>query len=152
MQEVMLRTFLSENILVWGDSVAMASSAELRMPYLDRDLVEFSLALPREMRVGLWPGRINTKLVLRWWGRKRLPRRVLRHPKRGFRFGSIRALLKSPAGDLRRLILDSGALRRHLRGLPAWMKEPPGLPQGTWGATTWTLASLAAWCDAAAVG
>jgi len=39
-QEVMIRTFLSENILCFADSVAMNSSAELRMPYLDRDLVE----------------------------------------------------------------------------------------------------------------
>ena len=150
-QEVMLKTFLPENLLSQGDSVAMASSAELRMPYLDRDLVAFVLGLPREMRVGLWPGHINTKLVLRWWGRNRLSRRVLRHPKRTFRFGSIRALLKSPAIDLRGLMLDSEVLRRHLGGLSAWMKEPAGLPRGTWGATTWTLASLAAWCDAAGV-
>jgi len=150
-QEVMLKTFLPENLLSQGDSVAMASSAELRMPYLDRDLVAFVLGLPREMRVGLWPGHVNTKLVLRWWGRNRLSRRVLRHPKRTFRFGSIRALLKSPASDLRGVILDSEVLRRHLGGLPAWMKEPAGLPRGTWGATTWTLASLAAWCDAAGV-
>jgi asparagine synthase (glutamine-hydrolysing) len=150
-QEVMLGTFLAENLLSVGDSVAMASSAELRMPYLDRDLVEFVFGLPREMRAGLWPGRTNTKLVLRWWGRKRLSRQVLRHPKRGFRYGSIRALLQSPASDLRSLILDSGSLRRHVGGLSAWMEEPPGLPRGTWGATTWTLASLAAWCQAAGV-
>ena len=151
-QEVMLGTFLAENLLSVGDSVAMAASAELRMPYLDRDLVEFVFGLPREMRAGLWPGRSNTKLLLRWWGRSRLPRRVLRHPKRAFRFGSIRMLLKSPASDLRSLILDSGTLRRYLAGLSAWMEEPPGLPRGTWGATTWTLASLAAWCQATGVG
>jgi asparagine synthase (glutamine-hydrolysing) len=151
-QEVMLGTFLAENLLSVGDSVAMASSAELRMPYLDRDLVEFVFGLPREMRAGLWPGRSNTKLVLRWWGKSRLPRQVLRHPKRGFRFGSIRTLLNSPASDLRSLILDSGTLRRYLGGLSAWMEEPPGLPRGTWGATTWTLASLAAWCQATGVG
>ena len=151
MQEVMLRTFLSENLLSHGDSVAMASSAELRMPYLDRDLVDFVLGLPDEMRVGRWPGRTNTKLILRWWGRNRLPSQVLHRPKRTFRFGSIRTLLKSPASDLRSLILDSGPLRRHLPGLSAWLEEPPGLPRGTWGATTWTLASLAAWCNAAGV-
>ena len=150
-QEVMLRTFLSENLLCHGDSVAMASSAELRMPFLDRDLVEFVLGLPSAMRVGRWPGRTNTKLLLRWWGEGRLPSRVLRRPKRTFRFGSIRTLLKSPACDLRSLILDSKPLRRRLPGLEAWLKEPEGLPRGTWGATTWTLASLAAWCQAAGV-
>jgi asparagine synthase (glutamine-hydrolysing) len=151
-QEVMLRTFLSENLLSHGDSVAMASSAELRMPYLDRDLVEFVLGLPDEMRVGRWPGRINTKLILRWWARNRLPSHVRRRPKRAFRSGSIRTLLKSPASDLLSLILDSRPLRRHLPGLSAWLKEPPGLPRGTWGATTWTLASLAAWFHAMGMG
>ena len=67
MQEVMLRTFLSENILSFADSVAMDSSAELRMPFLDRDLVEFALSLPPGERVSRWPGRANTKLVLRGW-------------------------------------------------------------------------------------
>src|SRR5262249_8964920 len=84
-QEVMLRSFLSETLLCHGDSVAMASSAELRMPFLDRDLVEFVLGLPVSMRVGLWPGRTNTKLVLRWWGEGRMPSRVLQRPKRTFR-------------------------------------------------------------------
>ena len=45
-QEVLLKTFLSENILNYADSAAMASSAELRMPFLDRDLVDFVLGLP----------------------------------------------------------------------------------------------------------
>ena len=39
----------------------MDSSAELRMPFLDRDLVEFVLGLPAACRVSRWPGRANTK-------------------------------------------------------------------------------------------
>jgi asparagine synthase (glutamine-hydrolysing) len=69
MQEVMLRTFLSANILTYADSTAMDSSAELRMPYLDRDLADFVFSLPPSMRVGRFPGRTNTKRVLRYWAR-----------------------------------------------------------------------------------
>ena len=152
MQEVLLRTFLSENILSCCDSVAMDSSAELRMPFLDRDLVNFVLGLRPEMRVSRWPGRANTKLILRWWGRNRLPAELLKRPKRAFRFGSIRTLLRQEGNEIRNAILDSKALRRHLPGLAAWMREPEALPRGTWGGTTWALAGLAVWCENADVG
>jgi asparagine synthase (glutamine-hydrolysing) len=59
-QEVMIRTFLSEDILSFADSVAMDSSAELRMPFLDRDLVEFVFGLHPSLRVSPWPGRANS--------------------------------------------------------------------------------------------
>ena len=45
-----MRTYLTENILTYADSMAMDSSAELRLPFLDRDLVEFVLSLPPRMR------------------------------------------------------------------------------------------------------
>ena len=91
MQEVMLKTFLSGNLLSFADSAAMASSAELRLPYLDRDLVDFVLQLPPAMRVSRWPGRANTKRILRWWAKGRVPQSALTQRKRGFRFGTIRA-------------------------------------------------------------
>ena len=72
-QEVLLRTFLSENVLSFADSVAMDSSAELRMPLLDRDLVAFVLRLHPSLRVARAPGRSNTKQILRLWGRRHLP-------------------------------------------------------------------------------
>jgi asparagine synthase (glutamine-hydrolysing) len=150
-QEVLLATFLSENILSFADSVAMASSAELRMPYLDRDLVEFVLALPPSMRVSPWPGRANTKRILRWWGARHLPAEVLQRGKKSFRFGSIRALLRTRESGVRELLLESPLLRRHLGGVASWLEEPAGLPRGTWGATTWSLASLAAWAEHAGV-
>ena len=73
MQEIMLETFLSANILSFADSIAMDASAELRMPFLDRDLVEFALSLPPVERVSRWPGRANTKLILRRWAEERVP-------------------------------------------------------------------------------
>ncbi len=150
-QEVLLRTFLSENILSFADSVAMASSAELRMPFLDRDLVEFVFGLPPRMRVSPWPGRTNTKLILRWWGRRGVPGEVLRRKKMAFRFGSIRSVIRARGSGIRELLLDSPALRRHLGGVPAWLQEPAGLPRGTWGATTWALVCLAVWAEHAGV-
>ena len=46
-----MRTFLSENILTDADSVAMDSSAELRMPFLDRDLIAFAQSIPAALKM-----------------------------------------------------------------------------------------------------
>ena len=85
-----MHTFLSENILSFADSVAMDSSAELRMPFLDRDLVDFVLGLPPGAARQPWPGRANTKQILRRWARTHLPREIATRPKWGFNYGSLR--------------------------------------------------------------
>jgi asparagine synthase (glutamine-hydrolysing) len=151
MQELMLRTFLSENILSFGDATAMASSAELRMPFLDRDLVEFVLGLPPEARVGRWPGRANTKLVLRWWARGRLPESVIRRRKRGFQFGSLSALLRTDRLALRDRVLGSRAVRAALPGAETWLARPAERFRGPWEGTLWALLALGVWCEAVGV-
>ena len=148
MQEVMLHTFLSENILTFADSVAMDSSAELRMPFLDRDLVEFVLALPPSMRVGRWPGRTNTKLVLRWWSHGRIPDDVIRRRKRAFPFGNLPALLERSGDVIRDYVLGSPALTRSLPGLETWLQNPPEYFRGPWEGALWALVSLGIWTHA----
>lgn len=148
-QEVMIRTFLSEDILSFADSVAMASSAELRMPFLDRDLVHFVLGLPRGMRVSPWPGRSNTKQVLRFWAERHLPPEVAARRKQNFNYGTIRDLLREDGDTVRGWLLDAPALRRTLPGLESWLAQPIETFRGPWEGTLWALLSLAIWCDAA---
>lgn len=150
-QEVMLRTFLSENLLPLADSVAMASSAELRLPYLDRDLADLVFRLPPSMRVSPWPGLANTKLILRWWARKRVDDEILIRRKRGFRFGNMRALLKSPKSRVRDLVMGSSLLRRHLGGLETWTGQPVEVYRRGLETAYWSLLTLAVWSDAAGV-
>jgi hypothetical protein len=151
MQEVMLKTFLAENILSFADSVAMDSSAELRMPYLDRDLVDFVFSLPPSMRVSRWPGRANTKLIQRWWGRDHLPPEITTRRKKTFNFGNLPALLQTHGEELRARILDPPPLRRALPGLEKWLANPPAYFRGPWEGTLWALISLGVWCEHAGV-
>lgn len=145
MQQVLMRTFLSENILAFADSVAMDSSAELRMPFLDRDLVEFSLRLPPWYRVSAWPGHANTKLILRYWGRTHLPASVLTRKKRTFNFGNVRFMMEHGGGELREMILGVGPLRDRLPGLSALLSRPTETIRGPIEGTLWALLSLAVW-------
>jgi asparagine synthase (glutamine-hydrolysing) len=147
MQEVLLHTFLSENILCFADAMAMDSSAELRMPFLDRDLVEFILSLPPAMRVGRWPGRTNTKRILRWWGAERVAHEVLTRRKRHFNFGNLPELLQHDGDTLRERILGCGALRSALPGLEDWLSKPPEAFRGPWEGTLWALLALGIWCE-----
>ncbi len=146
-QEVMLPTFLSENILSFADSVAMDASAELRMPFLDRDLVSFVLGLPPSARVSRWPGRANTKLVLRWWGNGHLPADVVRRRKKTFDFGNLPELLREQGDEVRGYVLGSRAVRRALPGVERWLARPPEYFRGSREGTLWALLALGIWCE-----
>lgn len=150
-QEVLLATFLSENICSFTDSMAMASAAELRMPFLDRDLVEFVLSLPPWARVGRWPGHANTKLILRWWARRHLPNDITRRRKHPFQAGSLAPLLRCYGGTLRGYLLEVAPVRRALPGLESWLSHPPDHYCGDRGGTLWALLALAIWSHAAGV-
>jgi asparagine synthase (glutamine-hydrolysing) len=151
MQEVALRSFLSEHVLSVADSSAMASSAESRLPYLDRDLADLVFDLPPSMRVSRWPGVANTKLMLRSWAKRRMPREVLTRKKNTFRYGSIGAMLKVRGRDIRSMVLDCPPLRRHLGGLESWMGRPPEVYRRGLEGTYWALLAFALWSGRAGV-
>jgi asparagine synthase (glutamine-hydrolysing) len=150
-QEVLMRTFLSANILSFADSVAMDHAAELRMPFLDRDLVSFSLSLPPGQRISRWPGRSNTKRILRRWSLGRVPEDVVKRPKRGFQSGDISELLRHDLAGVRDRILGAEALRRVVPGAERWLDRTRTDDAGPWGGTLWGLLALGVWCQAVGV-
>jgi hypothetical protein len=150
-QEVMLHTFLSENILSFADSVAMDSSAELRMPYLDRDLVDFVFGLHPVLRVSPWPGRANTKQILRRWARHHLPASIAARPKWGFNYGSVRDFLSRDRKTFLDLVLGASAVRRALPGLERWLEQPVADFRAAREGTLWAILALAVWCEAAEI-
>lgn len=79
-----LRTFMPSLNLLYNDKMSMASSLEVRVPFLDRSLVQhaFSQVRPgRKLTEGLRP---ETKHVLRRAAEGLVPDEVLRQPKAGF--------------------------------------------------------------------
>ena len=76
-----LRTYLLDDLLPKVDRTSMAHGLEVRAPFLDRELVEFALRLPRRCRVGLW----SRKRVLKAAVGDLLPAGILHRRKRGFR-------------------------------------------------------------------
>jgi asparagine synthase (glutamine-hydrolysing) len=79
LQYVDLRAFLLDNLLVKSDKLSMAHSLEVRVPLVDRAVVELGLALPPEDKVSPWRGKVLLRRLLR----SRFPLASVR-PKRGF--------------------------------------------------------------------
>jgi asparagine synthase (glutamine-hydrolysing) len=79
-----LMTFCTDSILAKVDRASMAHSLEVRVPFLDRRILEWALVRPVEKREGE-----ESKPVLRDYLRPRVPASVLAHPKQGF---SLRVL------------------------------------------------------------
>ena len=150
-QEVLLRTFLPEVVLSYADSAAMGSSAELRMPFLDRDLVAFGLRLPTPMRARRGPGLSGTKAILRLWARAHVRGRHVARRKRTFNYGSVRELLAENGGQVRDLVLGSRAVRRALPGIERWLGNLPQFFHGPREGTLWALLALGIWCEESGV-
>lgn len=74
-----LKTYLHE-LLMKQDQMSMAASIESRVPFLDHKLVEYSTALPDNMKINGW----TTKRVLREAMQGLLPDSILNRPKMGF--------------------------------------------------------------------
>ncbi len=72
--------YMTENCLVKVDRMSMAHSLEVRSPLLDYRLMKFAASLPINLKIKNGKG----KVILRELASKRLPRQILKQPKRGF--------------------------------------------------------------------
>jgi asparagine synthase (glutamine-hydrolysing) len=78
------KSWLVEDLLMKADKMSMATSLELRVPFLDYRLVEWANRQPTGVKIGRLDGRNVTKRVLRRFAKSRLPREIIDRPKKGF--------------------------------------------------------------------
>jgi len=101
MQGLDCASWLPGNLLERGDRMTMAHGLEARVPFLDRALVPFGLALDRGMKCR---GR-SRKWIVKEWARELLPDEITQRRKWGFRVplaqwfrGSMREMLETFLG------------------------------------------------------
>ena len=97
--------FLADHNLNYTDKMAMACGVEVRVPFLDPDLVAFSERLEDDQKIRGPAG----KHVLRQSLRGVLPDEILARPKAGFGL-PIRQLIHGAYGKRLRELADSGRL------------------------------------------
>ncbi|WP_375175165.1 asparagine synthase (glutamine-hydrolyzing) [Pseudooceanicola sp.] len=104
------RFFLAQHNLIYTDKMSMAASIEVRVPFLDLELVEFAATVPHAFkqkgRVGKW---IFKKAMEPY-----LPHDVIYRPKAGFG-APLRRWLQGPLRELMQDLLSPDTLTR--RGL-----------------------------------
>ena len=79
-QYVDIKSYLVDNVLAQADRVSMANSLEVRVPFLDYNLVEFSATIPPNMRIS----NFNKKYILKKAVAHLLPREIISRKKQGF--------------------------------------------------------------------
>ena len=93
-----VKTYLPDDILALTDRLSMRHSLEVRVPFLDHPLFEFSATIPSEMKLR-W---LRKKHLLRKALPSLLPKPILTHKKQGF-VGPMARWLRE---DLREYALD----------------------------------------------
>jgi asparagine synthase (glutamine-hydrolysing) len=98
-----LRSFLPDHNLNYNDKMGMAASVEVRVPFLDKDLVALSTKMPPNLKV---KGH-ETKYILKKLAERYLPKEVIYRSKTGF-LTPIRKWVKHDLKDVinERLLSD----------------------------------------------
>lgn len=93
-----VKTYLSDDLLMMGDKMSLASSLELRVPLCDHLLLEFAASVPPELRIKGW----RLKGLLKEVVSGMLPPEILGRGKQGFMLPLGRWL----RGEMKGFVLD----------------------------------------------
>ncbi|CAG0909029.1 unnamed protein product, partial [Cyprideis torosa] len=101
------RFFLTEHNLTYTDKMSMATGVEVRVPFLDLDLIEFASQIPPDFK----QHGIEGKWVLKKAMEPYLPKDVIYRPKSGFG-APLRRWMRVELRDLLADILGEHSLRK----------------------------------------
>jgi asparagine synthase (glutamine-hydrolysing) len=112
-QFVEMRSTLSDELLMFADKLSMAHGLEARVPYLDKELVEYVERLPAQFKVRNG----SRKWIHRRVCAEFLPKEFMRRKKRGFAVNAPDAWFRGAIdGTMEETILDSDScMYRFLR-------------------------------------
>lgn len=138
-----LKTWLPDVYMEKTDKASMASSLEVRVPFLDHRLVELAFQIPARYKVRGW----SLKRILKRAVRDLVPAFVLRKPKHGFAVPTdpwFRGALKDFTAEV---LLDEGTARRGYFNMAAverlWREHVEG--RHVWDTHLWLLLNFELW-------
>ena len=138
------RFFLADHNLIYTDKMGMAAGVEIRVPFLDLDMVRFAAEIPLSWKQYL----LRSKWILKELQKTTLPAAVINRPKTGFG-APLRRWMKTDMRDLvedllsastirQRGLFDAGAMRRLLD------KDRSGAVDATY--TLFSAMCIELWC------
>ncbi len=141
MQYLDILTYMNDDILTKVDRASMAVSLEARVPLIDHRVVEFSWALPPEMKIRNGQG----KWALRQLLYRHVPQELIERPKMGFGIPLdhwLRGPLKEWAEDL---LHQENDLLNKAPILEKWTEHQNGTRN--WQYLLWDVLMLQSWCN-----
>jgi len=139
------RLRLPELLLMRIDKIAMSTSIEGRVPFLDHDLVEFTMDIPMHAKV---PG-VETKQLLKSAMTGLLPDEIIHRPKMGFAAPVAEWLLGEFGRDAEATVMRSPVLENFGLSKPRIVElfRQHRDNRADHALHLWTLLNLAAWHD-----
>ena len=119
LQFLEVRSTLPDELLMYADKLSMAHSLELRVPFVDKEIVEYVERLPANLKVRNGSRKWLHRQVCRTF----LPDSILKRPKRGFAVNVVDDWFRSSAdGKMMDTLRDSGSkIYQYIR--PAAVRE-----------------------------
>lgn len=102
------KTWLPDDLLLKADKMTMAHSVELRVPFLDHEMVEFAASMPASAKLR---GR-ETKALLKKSAIKFLPNRIVKRKKMGFPVPMKQWLQNDLSSTAKEVLLDPRSKQR----------------------------------------
>jgi asparagine synthase (glutamine-hydrolysing) len=140
-----LKNRLAELLLMRVDKMTMANSVEARVPFLDKDVVEFALGLPPR----LVAGRHSGKLLLKRAVSRVLPSEIVNRRKQGF-VAPVGEWFRGELGRRAQAEIRSSSLAE--RGLldydaidGLWAQHRAG--RADWAFQLWSVYNVSVWHD-----
>ena len=99
-------TSLSDELLMYGDKMTMATSIEMRVPFLDNDLVALAQKIPHHYKI---KNGVH-KYILKEVAKKYLPDEIINRPKKGFDMPSLEWFQNELNGDIMELLCSQESL------------------------------------------
>jgi len=114
-----LRSTLPDELLMYADKLSMAHSLEGRVPFLDKEIVEYAERLPSNLKVRNGSGKWLHRQVCQAF----LPATILKRKKRGFGVNVVDDWFRGTAHKkMEEILLDGGSqIYRYLR--PSAVKQ-----------------------------
>jgi asparagine synthase (glutamine-hydrolysing) len=103
LQFLEMRSTLPDELLMYADKLSMAHGLELRVPYLDKEIVEYVERLPASFKVRNGSPKWLHRQVCRTY----LPGSILKRPKRGFAVNVVDSWFRSMDSNIAECLLDS---------------------------------------------
>ncbi len=137
------KVWLPDDLLLKADKMTMATSMELRVPFLDHKLVEFAAGIPSRYKLKRW----TEKYILKQAVAKIVPPTILNRPKKGFPVPLATWFAKDLNQKARDILLDTKTRERGYFNPHSIEKILQKQSQGKedWSAQIFSLITLELW-------